>query len=718
MKHFIPGFLFVWMLVSSCNNKKQADWPVYGGNNAGNRFSSLTQIDKENVGQLKLAWTYDTGDNKDSTMPGIDMQCQPIVVKGVLYAVTPRMKLFALDAATGEQKWIFDPFTDSSKRKTIHAVRAVVYWEDGADKRVVYCVGTSIYAVNAATGEKITGFGHNGEVDMRIGLRDNEAFDPEKYSMRNTSPGAVYKDILIVGSSVSEGPDAPPGYIQAFNIRTGKVAWIFHTIPLPGEYGYETWSADSYKKLGAANCWSGITIDEKRGIAFVSTGSPSVDFYGGDRKGQNLFANCVLALDALTGKRLWHYQTVHHDLWDRDLPCPPNLLTIKHNGRLVDALAQPTKDGLMFVLDRETGEPIFPVNEINVPVSPALPGEHPWPTQPVPSKPGPFSVQELTETNITNRTPGARAYVLDRYLNSAYGSKYLPPSEKGTLYFGLGGGAEWGGTAVDQSGVIYLNTNNMLWFIKMRDVNKQREVVESAGAKLFSRNCASCHGENGAGVNGGDGAQPYPVLSDIGKRLSKEQISSTIETGRGRMPSFQILSKSDRDMIVNFLLHTEKNSDSGVRNKAGVGEYAYSPPYMNNGTTQFRDNEGYPAVAPPWGVLNAIDLNSGDYVWQVPLGEYPELTKQGIAPTGTENHGGPLVTASGLLFIAATYDEHLRAFDTKTGKVLWKYQLPAGGFATPITYTVDDKQFIVIACGGTRYGLKPGGSYIALALPD
>jgi quinoprotein glucose dehydrogenase len=714
LKYLFPCLL---VITFSCQNKiGSRDWPAYGGNKAGNRFSSLQQINRDNVEKLKLAWTYDTGDNNDSTRDGTDMQCQPIVVNGVLYAVTPRMKLFALDAASGKQIWIFDPFSDGATRKSIHAVRGIVYWEDGDDKRILYSVGTSIYAVNAITGEKIESFGHGGRVDMRIGLRDNEAFDTARYSMRSTSPGAVYKDILIMGSSVSEGPDAPPGYIQAFNVRTGELAWVFHTIPLPGEYGYETWPPDAYKKIGAANCWSGITIDEKRGIAFVSTGSPSVDFYGGARKGQNLFANCVLALDALTGKRLWHYQTVHHDLWDRDLPCPPNLITVKHNGRDVDAVAQPTKDGLLFLLDRETGQPLFPVNEVPVPTSPALPGESPWPTQPVPVKPAPFSMQEVTEENLTDRTITANAYARGRYRISEHGSKYLPPNEKGTLYLGFGGGAEWGGTAADSNGILYVNSNNMLWWLKMSDASKALEMAATPGARLFNVNCVSCHGANGAGASGGDGAQAYPVLTDVGKRLSRQQISAIIETGRGRMPSFQNVPKNERDLIVDYLLHTEKNVRANSRTH--FENYNYSPPYVHNGMVQFRDNDGYPAVKPPWGVLNAIDLNTGDYVWQVPLGEYPALAQQGVAPTGTENHGGPLVTASGLLFIAATYDGHLRAFDTKTGKVIWQYKLPAGAFATPVTYMVNGKQFIAIACGGTRYGLPAGDSYIALSLPD
>ncbi|MDB5116219.1 MAG: pyrrolo-quinoline quinone [Mucilaginibacter sp.] len=697
---------------------KDIDYPVYGGNQAGNRYMPATQINKQNVKDLQVAWTYDTGENASGGR-GTDWQTQPIVVKNVMYMVTPKLKLVAIDAATGKQLWVFDPAV--TNRRGGGAMRCVTYWEKGSDKRIIYNYGSVILEINATTGEQIKTFGDDGIVDIHVGLKDNEVWgaDPQKWYMRNTSPGSVYKDVYIVGSSMSEGQDAPPGYIQAFNVITGKLLWVFHTIPLPGEYGYTTWGKDSYKKLGAANDWTGLVIDEKRGVAYVSTGSSSVDFYGGVRPGKNLFANCIIALDAKTGKRLWHFQTIHHDMWDRDLPCPGNLITITHNGKKVDAIAQPTKDGLLFVLNRVTGQPVFPVKETKVPTTPALPGEHPWPTQPIPTLPKPFSMQELTENTITDRTPEAHAYVLDRYNNSLHGSKYMPPSEKGTLYFGFGGGAEWGGTAVDPKGIIYINANNMLWWQFMTDVAK-RDAMASAtpGSILFNSTCAACHGANGGGANGGDGAQPYPVLTDVGKRLTREQITATIDNGRGRMPSFQNIPKADREQIIDFLMHTEKNVP--VRNNAGRPRMAtpWSTPYQNNGTQQFRDNEGYPAMKAPWGNLSAINLNTGKYAWQVPLGEYPALVAQGHPNTGTENHGGAVVTGGGLLFIAATYDENFRAFDTKTGKVIWKYKLPAGGFATPASYVVNGKQYVVIACGGTRYGLKPGGTLVAFALPD
>ena len=704
--------------------KKDTDWPKYGGDSGGSRYSPLSQINLENVKNLGLAWEYDTGENKDTTQRGMDMQCQPIVVDGIMYGTTPRLKLFAIEAATGKELWKFDPFSDKNKRPRFHPMRGVVYWADEDDKRILYTVGPALYAINATSGAPIKDFGINGEVDLHEGLGTKEelGYDVAEFSIRSTSPGVTCKDLIIVGSSVSEGADALPGHIRAFNVRTGKLAWVFKTIPSPGEYGYETWAKDSYKKLGGANCWAGMVVDDKRGMVFLGTGSPSIDFYGGSRPGQNLFANCVIALDASTGKRIWHFQTIHHDLWDRDIPCPPNLITVKHEGKLVDAVAQVTKDGYVFVFNRDTGKPLFPVKEVPVPTSPALPGEKPWPTQPVPSKPAPFSNQFLVEKDITDRTPEAKAYVSERFKNSISGNKYLPPNLEGTLFYGFGGGAEWGGAATDPEGMIYVNANNMLWWLKMRENNgNPASAAQGRGEWLFNTNCTVCHGMSASATT----SQAYPDLSNVNKRMNAEQIASILETGKGRMPSFQHISKDDRNAIVNFLIKTEQKGakESNDVHQSGVvvatnkdSKFPFQPPFLNNGNTQFRDLDNYPAIKPPWGTLNAIDLNTGKYKWQIPLGEYPELVKKGIKNTGTENHGGPIVTAGGLLFIAATYDQKLRAFDKETGKIVWEYKLPAGGFATPITYMAGGKQYIVIAAGGTRYGLKSGGTYVAFAI--
>lgn len=709
---------------NSRHNAATEDWPAYGGNNAGSRYSPLNQINTGNVQSLKPAWTYDTGENNNPNDRGMDMQCQPIIIDGIMYGATPRLKVFAVDAATGKELWKFDPF--EGKRPRFHPMRGVVYWSEGNDKRILFTAGSTLFAINASDGKPVKSFGTNGEVDFHDGLGDEKTYgyNLNNFNIRNTTPGVIYRNLLITGSSVSEGGDALPGHIRAFDVKTGKVAWTFRTIPLPGEYGYETWSKDSYKKLGGANCWAGMVLDEKRGSVFLGTGSPSVDFYGGVRKGTNLFANCVIALDAATGKRKWHFQTVHHDLWDRDIPCPPNLITVTHKGKKVDAVAQATKDGYIFVFNRDTGKPLFDVKEVPVPVTNALPGEAPWPTQPVPVKPAPFAYQSVTEADVTSRTPEARAYVLDRFNNSIKGPKNQPPNLTGSLLYHIGGGAEWGGAAADPKGIMYVNGNNMLWWLKMRDAKeKPQGQALSKGQVLFNNNCAACHATDAKHAVASAG-QAYPVLKDIGKKMSRDQINTLLETGRNRMPSFQHLSKEDRNEIITFLLNIDaKPAANDIHAQTAevtpkkVSDFPFSPPFINNGNVQFRDQDNYPAIKPPWGTLNAVDLNSGEYLWQVTLGEYPELTRQGVPPTGTENHGGPIVTAGGLLFIAATYDEKLRAFDTKTGKVVWEYKLPAGGFATPATYMVNGKQYIVIAAGGTRYGLKSGGSYVAFALP-
>ena len=715
----IVSYLFL-LVLTSCSHK-DADWRNYGGDSGGSRFSDLSQIDRANVSDLEVAWEFDTGEPVDSIRP-IWNQCQPIVIDGILYGTTSRHKLFAADAATGTRKWMYDPFEDLGMKPQYHPMRGVSYWEEGNDRRILFSTGSKLIAVNADTGKRVESFGEEGAVDLHVGLGDEETlgYNPWEFNIRSTSPGVVFEDLIIMGSSVSEGGNALPGYIRAYHIKTGELAWVFHTIPLPGEEGYETWAEDSYKKLGGANCWAGMVLDKENGHVFVGTGSPSVDFYGGARPGQNLFANCVISLDARTGKKRWHFQTVHHDLWDKDIPCPPNLLTVRHEGKEVEAVAQATKDGFVFLFNRETGKPLFPVEEVAVPIAPALPGEQPWPTQPIPKKPKPFANQLLTAEDITDRTPEAHAYVLNRFENSLHGNPYLPPSEQGSLIYGIGGGAEWGGAAVDPKGIFYVNGNNMLWWLKMRRAEESSnvEIAVSPGKKLFNQNCTACHSmEPGKVVN-----EAIPNLNAIGKSLSEQAILSLLETGRGRMPSFQHLKNRERQAIVNFLLGKTEKIDGRIDLHATeqiVKEedklFPHSPAYLNNGNTQFRDQEGYPAIKPLWGTLNAIDMNTGEYLWQVPFGEYPELAAKGMI-TGTENHGGPLVTSGGLLFIAATYDEHLRAYNSATGKEVWKYKLPAGGFATPITYEVNGKQYIVISAGGARYGLKGGSRFIAFAL--
>ncbi|MFT4032163.1 MAG: PQQ-binding-like beta-propeller repeat protein [Siphonobacter sp.] len=689
-------------------NKKgpdESDWPAYGGNNAGNRYSSLTQINLGNVASLKLAWQYDAAKDEKP----MELQCQPIMIDGILYGTTPLLKLFALKADTGEELWKFDPFENQSPR--YHPSRGIMYWKEG--NQIFYTAGSKLLAIDAKTGKLVTSFGQNGSVDLHIGLGDGLDHDVNDLTVEATSPGVIYRNTIVMGSRVGEFGNAAPGSIRGIDVRTGALKWVFHTIPHPGEFGYDTWPKNAWKFMGAVNNWSGMVLDETRGTVYFGTGSPSVDFYGADRPGINLFSDCIIALDAETGKRKWHFQTVHHDLWDRDIPCPPNLTTIQHNGKATDVVVQTTKDGLVYVLNQDTGQSIFPIEERPVPTT-GMPGEKPWPKQPFPTKPAPFARQVFTENDITNRSPEAHAAVKKRFLETKTGGKYTPPSREGMFILGMGGGAIWGGNAIDPQGILYQNSNEMAWDLKLLDY-KPRTSNTSQGQSLYITNCAVCHGQDRKGSG-----QEYPALTTVADKYSSKDLLEILKSGKGRMPSFQHISEEQRKAIVSFLLNKEPSGEfHSVSNQAATpkkGHFPYSSPYINNGWTRALDPDGYPAIKPPWGTLNAINLNTGEYVWTVPLGEFPELTKKGIPITGTESYGGPIVTAGGLVFIAGTKDERFRAFDQKTGKIVWEYQLPAAGFATPMTYEIAGKQYVVLAVGGAKNGHKPGGWYMAFSL--
>ncbi|HVU96946.1 MAG TPA: bile acid:sodium symporter [Puia sp.] len=682
------------------------NWPAYGGNKAGNRYSPLDQINAQNVSRLAVAWTYDAAEDADSNDRGHEIQCQPIVVDGVLYGTGPALGLFAVNAGNGKPIW---KFSAPYERMRFNTNRGVLYWEQGSDKRILYSAGSNLYAIDAATGKLVNSFGKNGIVDLHEGLGEGLGHPVDNLMVTATTPGVIYKNILVVGSSVSEGGDAAPGDVRGFDIPTGRLKWVFHTIPRPGEEGYETWPPDAYRKIGGANCWGGLVVDERRGLVFFGTGSPSVDFYGGARAGENLFANCIVAVHAETGRLAWYYQTVHHDLWDRDIPCPPNLVTVRHNGKSVDALVQTTKDGQVYVLDRDSGKSLFAVEERAVPVD-GLPGEHPWPTQRYPLKPAPLSRQTLADSDLTTLTPEAHAFVEKRFreIKRPY-NKFLPPDTTGTLLLGYSGGAEWGGNATDPNGILYQNANEGFWDLQLFSLADWEKALAnvSRGNALYMTNCSACHGRDRRGV-----PNQFPDLTRTKRGM--EDIQRLIATGSGKMPSFPTLSAGDRKAIADYLLRPwampEKN-EHAPSEEAKASSEAYVIKVWKN----FTDADGYPATRPPWGTLNAIDLNTGDYLWRVPLGEYPELVKKGIPATGSESYGGPLVTAGGLLFIAGTRDGKFRAFDPKTGKVLWEYQFPAGAYSTPITYSVDGKQYIAIADGGGRGG-PFGGKYYAFAL--
>ncbi len=705
-------FTLPLLVFSSCNNNaennlKEAglDWPVYLGGNSSAQYTPLDQVNKHNVQKLTLAWEYHSG--KDSSDQLSQIQCNPIIVDKVLFGTSPGLNVFALDAENGKQIWEFNPEHDAGFN--LHVNRGVTFWKDGKDKRIFFTAGSNLYAINAETGQLIGTFGKSGIVSLKTGL-GHDAQD--SYVVART-PGIIYKDLLIMGSTVSESMGAAPGYIRAFNARTGSLEWTFNTIPKPGEVGYETWPEEAHKFIGGANSWAGMSLDEDRGIVFCPTGSASYDFWGGNRKGKNLFANCVLALNAETGKRIWHFQTVHHDIWDRDLPSPPNLVTVNHNGEMIDALAQTSKHGFIFLLNRETGIPLFPVEERPVPAS-DLEGEEAWPTQPFPVLPLPLMPQKFTQENVTNINQDAHNYVSNILATIRTGQMYIPPSTQGTMMFpGFDGGAEWGGAAFDPfSGILYVNVNIMPWIHYSVPVSGIQKETSHPAESVYFINCAVCHGQQ----RQGDPSGTFPSLTNIAGKYSKEEILELILKGKGFMPSFKHLNEDQRMGLLAYILDEDYTSKAHISET--FSDDNHSSPFVHTGYNRFFDQEGYPAIEPPWGTLSAVDLNEGTIKWQVPLGEFFELSERGIPQTGTENYGGPVVTAGGLLFIGASKDGCFRAFDKNTGDELWKYKLPAGGYATPSSYEIDGKQYIVIACGGGKMGTHSGDSYLAFTLGD
>ncbi|MEO7996170.1 MAG: PQQ-binding-like beta-propeller repeat protein [Gemmatimonadaceae bacterium] len=664
---------------------KTANWPVYQGNDDHSHYTTLSQISPATVSKLKVAWTFETHDEfKDS-----EMQANPVVIDGVLYATTPKLHVFALDAATGKQLWRFDPLNGAPPTSRFRH-RGVVVTGD----RVIFNYRYKLYALDRKTGLPIKTFGDSGWVDLRAGL----GRPVQGLSVSASTPGVVFENLLIIGTSVPEALPSAPGDIRAYDITTGALRWSFHTIPHPGEFGYNTWPVDAWKISGGANAWSGVTLDAKRAMVFAATGSASFDFYGANRLGDNLFANTLLALDARTGKRIWHFQGLHHDLWDRDFPAAPTLVSVTRDGKKVDAVAQITKTGHVYVFDRVTGKPLFPIEQRRVPAG-TLDGERTSATQPFPTLPKPFARQQLTVDQLTNRSPSAHANALKTFNEYKTTNAFDAPNEKGTILFpGVDGGGEWGGPAFDpETGLLYVNSNEMAWLLKM---------VPRSDKSIYGSNCAGCHGDKLEGT-----AQGLP-LTDVGTRRTREQLAQIIREGTGRMPAFgAVLDGATVNDLVSYLM-------TGKDIAATASTNPYYLKYRSVGFDIFLDGEGYPGIKPPWGTLNAINLNTGAFAWSIPFGEYPKLAAQGIKNTGTDNYGGAIVTQNGLLLIAATtYDNKFRAFSKSTGKLLWEATLPAAGNATPSTYMVNGKQYLVIACGGGKNGAPSGGTYVAFALP-
>jgi quinoprotein glucose dehydrogenase len=684
--------------------RNYVEWPVIRGDPKGNQYSALAQIHAANVHQLEVAWEYHTG---DAALRGSSMYSNPIVVDGLMYVSTPALNAVALDPRTGREVWRFD----SSRYNQDNAVirlrnRGVAYWKGPEGQRIFHFVKDRVYAIDAKSGALITSFGKNGFID----LRENLGVDPARVSLEMTSPGAVYKNLLILGSRVNESYDASPGHIRAFDAVTGAFTWIFRTIPKPSELGHDTWEWVPGENYGGANAWGGVTIDEKRELAFCATGSATEDFYGGFRKGNNLFANCVLALDVNTGKRKWHYQTVRHDIWDYDNPSAPVLATIKTGNASRDVVVQFTKMGLTFVLDRETGEPIFPVVEMPVARS-NVPGEVAALTQPFPLRPEPLSRLTFSEADLTNSTPEAREHALREFRKYVSGSLYTPPTTQGTITTpGFYGGVEWHGGSFDPSlNVIYVNANDAPTIHSLRpihDVPAASLTPIQAGRQIYEQTCMGCHGVERQGA-------PPLILPLVNLKLSQDEIATVIRQGRNVMPAFPHFRPRDMSALVAYLLSPPSPAEKLPPSTKPASRYTVA------GYSVFRDSHGMPGISPPWGTLNAIDLARGEILWKVPLGEYPELVAKGIRHTGTLNFGGAVATAGGLVFIAATADEKFRAFEKHSGRLLWEHQLPAGGYATPSIYMIDGRQHVVIAAGGGgKNATKTGDSIVAFALPE
>jgi putative heme-binding domain-containing protein len=863
-------------------------WGIYRGDKKGNQFAELAQINAANVHRLQRAWEYHTGDAGERT----SMYSNPIIIDGRLYVCTPSLNAACIDAVTGEQIWFFD----SSKHNANHQVmrgrnRGLVYWEGKQGQRIFVFVKHRVYVVDAVTGELVTSFGQGGHIDLRNDL----GMDPSKASIECTAPGIVYQNMLIVASRVPEGYISTPGHIRAYDTVTGEFRWIFHTIPKPGEFGFDTWEFVEGEVYGGANAWGGFTLDEDRGWVFCATGSPTYDFYGGFRKGQNLFGNCVLALDANTGERVWHYQTVHHDLWDMDNPSAPVLVRLEHNGEAQDAVVQFTKMGFTFVLDRDTGEPLFPTPELPVPAS-TIPGEEAWPTQPFPTRPPPLNRLAVTEADLTRISPEAYAKAKTMFDRYAKGHIFTPPSLRGNILTpGTLGGVEWHGGAFDPFlNTIYVNSHESPSILRLREVidpsGDQSSSPVGRGAMLYQLACAGCHKMDRKGS--------LPLVRNLlTSEKTDQEMKKGIRNGQGLMPAFTQFSDRDINALIAFIrspADAQTAVDSTVsleqqllaedpeslvraaleQGNAEHGAIVFHQPHMAcnkchlvadkdnplgpdltslpdettnlnivesvlepskairrgyepvtlllrdgrthtgfivqqrddavvlrepsaNGATvvipnsdiddrktgqtsimpvgqvnqlagrqQFLDLvrylidirdggasranqlrpldsatelkipaarvryviEGYdaftgpggePALAPPWGTLNAIDLVNGEILWRVPLGEYPHLVEKGIRNTGALSFGGAVATAGGLIFIAGTPDEKVRAFEKHSGRLLWQYKLPAASYATPSTYMIDGRQYLVLSAGGGgKNGTKSGDSVIAFALPE
>ena len=643
------------------------EWKRSHGDASSSRFSSLDQINRDNVTKLQVAWTYRSNDGKSF------LQANPMIIDGVVYAPTVGHKVVAIDGSSGEELWRFDA-------RERPAMRGMAYWEgdENHDPRILFPTSKRLWALHPNTGRPIPGFGDEGSI-------------PAGWKV---AP-AIYKNTLVV-----------PEWriVKGFDVRDGRKLWEFHLIPREGEFGYDTWDKPDI----GANVWGGMALDKDRGIAFVTTGSPHPNVLGARHRGRNLFANCVVAIDVTTGKRLWHFQEIRHDIWDLDIPAPPNLVTVKRGGKLYDAVAAVTKIGNTLLLDRTTGKPLFPFRLRRAPTS-KLPGERTWPYQPALELPEPFAKQDFTLDGVTDVSPEARQAVLDQLENATTG--WFRPAELGKPHalYGIHGGAQWTGAAFDpRTQQLFINANNLPWLIQIAEQDGSPTpdpTANTLGANAYRKHCASCHGADMLGE--GHAAE----LVNVAKRHRDEALIRIIQRGQLTMPAIEAISAVEQSALVDFF----HGREAATRGGPAMSD---RPNYFFYAFKKVLDHEGRPGGKPPWGTLTALNLNAGRIDWSVPLGEYPELTARGVSKTGTENFGGAAVTAGGLVFCAGTRDQKLRAFDSATGAELWEYELPFGGNAPPAVYEAQGRQYVVIAAtGGGKLGGKTGDAYVAFSLP-
>jgi quinoprotein glucose dehydrogenase len=703
----VRSLILPLLLTSVSFAQDHLTWRDYGGAPDSAQYSALKQINRENVAKLAPAWTYETGDANRYSF-------NPLVVDSTMYVLAKSNSIVAVDAATGRELWAYAP---EFELKVI-TNRGFNYWEsaDRKDRRILFASNHTLRALDALTGKPIITFGKVGRVDLRQGLDR----DPASISLvQSTTPGRVFENLIIVGSATNQGYGSAPGDIRAYDVRDGHLVWTFHTIPRPGEFGYETWPKDAWKKIGGANVWGEMSLDMKRGILYAPTASPKYNFHGVDRAGANLFGDCLLALDARTGRRIWHFQMVHHDIWDYDDATAPKLLTVKHKGKMVDAVAQVTKQGFLFAFDRVTGEPLWPIEERPVPKS-DMPGEKAYPTQPFPTQLEPFSRQKFTVDDLSPYLdPAEKAKFRDDLLSARNEGLFTPPSRRNTVQMpGNNGGANWGGAAVDpEAGLLYVVSKDLPAMLKLEPEGRQKtsgpDSPEDRGKLLYQKNCTGCHQADRKGK-----APQVPSLADVGVRLTPDQITGVIHNGQRGMPAFAKLAPDETFALVSYLMNPHRAANAEDPHEPGA-----ETRYFSGFNFMISATSGLSPIKPPWSSLTAYDLNLGTILWRIPLGDVPELAAKGIHNTGSHYPKvGPVVTAGGILF-AGTRDRHVRAIDTRNGKTLWEAEVDTALEGIPAVYEVGGRQFIVF-CAAAQAGVTPAtqtpvkGKYVAFALPQ